>query len=231
MKKILEKIIKRSSFFPTVKALLFDKEKFLARIRTKRMLKRYLRKNKSLPNQLHFGCGGRYLEGWLNIDIKNSDVDIDFSQGKLPFPSNYFNVALSQHVIEHLEMKPELIPIFSEFHRTLHDGGELWLSCPSIEKVCKSYLSDGAQSLIDGKKKRFSNYSTEGFPSAFVVNEIFYQKGEHKNLFDFELLRFLLQKVGFNQIEEVDEIQLVKRFGEFAFRNDAEQTIYVKETK
>ena len=33
----------------------------------------------------------------------------------------------------------------------------------------------------------------EGYPSSKVVNEIFYQNGEHKNLFDFDLALELFQ--------------------------------------
>lgn len=231
MKQKIMAVAEKSAFYPTLKSFLFDKKKFSARLRTNRMLKKYLKSNKELPAKLHFGCGDRLVDGWLNVDIASSDIDVDFSKGKLPFPRGYFNSILSQHVIEHLEIERELLPILSEFHRILRDGGEVWLSCPSIEKICKSYVLDGGRSLLEGRKRRFPSFETKGFPSSFIVNDLFHQGGEHKNLFDFKLLQFLLAQSGFKEIEEVTEEQLLEQFNEFPSRNDAEQTLYVRAAK
>ncbi|NKC16171.1 MAG: methyltransferase domain-containing protein [Gammaproteobacteria bacterium] len=92
--------------------------------------------------------------------------------GKLPFLNDYFSHILSQHVIEHLEMERELLPIFSEFHRILKRGGEVWLSCPSIEKICNSYIHDRAASLIKGRQSRFPSYSTRGYPPVVTLNSM-----------------------------------------------------------
>jgi predicted SAM-dependent methyltransferase len=139
-----------------------------------------------------------------------------------------FDVVLSQHVIEHLDLKRELEPLLKELHRVMKVEGEIWLTCPSIEKICKSYLTDKAESLVKGRQKRFPNYNTQGYPSSIIVNELFHQSGEHKNLFDYELLKFVLEKCGFSNIEEVQEFDLLNRFNEAPKRDDAEQTLYVK---
>jgi hypothetical protein len=44
------------------------------------MLKAYER-NASIPNKLHFGCGERKVNGWLNVDLVGSEVDVDLTSG------------------------------------------------------------------------------------------------------------------------------------------------------
>jgi len=230
MNTYLQRAIERSAFRPTYKELQLDWMKFKARRRTRRMLRRYTRTS-DLPPKLHFGCGGRRVDGWLNVDLVDSDIDLDFSQGKLPFQSGTFSFILSQHVIEHLEMERELLPMLREFSRVLRRAGEVWLSCPCIEKICRAYLQDGAQSLVEGRQTRFPKYSTGDYPAVSIVNHLFHQRGEHKNLFDFGLLRHVLNSSGFSTVERVDERLLLETFPEFPSRNDEEQTLYVRARK
>jgi len=222
---MLRNIIK-SNFTNTIPVFKFDLMRLQARRRSEKMLKAYVNKGK-LPDNLHFGCGGRKVEGWLNCDLKNSDVDVDLGCGKLPFHSDHFSVVCSQHVIEHLRLETELEPLFLELNRVMKDNAEIWLSCPDIEKICKAYLADKTQSLIDGRMKRYRIYSTNGYPASYFMNDIFHQDGEHKNLFDFELLAALLEKSGFHKIEKVNEDSFCARFPEFPRRDDDEQSLYV----
>ena len=230
MKKILKKFILKSSFVPTARALILDLKKFIARLQTKSMVKNYLKNNNKFPTKLHFGCGKRKVEDWLNIDLMNSDINIDFSKKTLPFPAKHFDIILSQHVIEHLEIKNELEPIFREFNRILKDDAIMYLSCPCIKKIVKSYLEDEAKTLFLGRKKRFPEYSLNGYPYVQALNEIFYQYGYHKNLFDLNLLTFCLKKTGFSKIEEISEEEFISIFPKFN-RNDGEQSLYVRVKK
>lgn len=101
---------------------------------------------------LDFGCG----EGWLiseirsRIDDSNSFVGVDVSSvgiqkcisrkinnsqfikyngKKIPFQDNYFDVALSSFVFEHLDV-PELA--FNEMSRVVKSGGYLVIACPNF---------------------------------------------------------------------------------------------------
>src|SRR5687767_12152900 len=85
-------------------------------------------KYKTSLSQLHLGSGDRKITGWLNVDLVDSDLNLDIAKGKLPFPDQQFQVIVSQHVIEHLTIEDELIPLLKECFRTLKPGGELWLS-------------------------------------------------------------------------------------------------------
>ena len=154
-------------------------------------------------------------------------INVDLTNKNLPFPSKFFEVIVSQHVIEHLDLKNELEPLFKELHRVLNSKGSLFLSCPSIKKICESYIKDGCKTLVDGRKRRFPSWSLDGYPNVQIINELFHQGTEHKNLFDFELLSFSLCKCGFTKVEEIDEKIFLRKYKSFPKRFDDEQTLYI----
>ncbi len=210
----------------------------LTRMRTR--FKNGSRKKKHPPcKRLHFGCGSRQVEGWLNVDVADSDYDVDLGNGHLPWMDKSFDVALSQHVIEHLELKSELLPLLEELHRVLISKGQIWLSCPDIEKICKSYNEHNMTDLIADREKRSRKYwglkwnldaevGLEEVPPSHMINSIFYQNNEHRNLFDFELLKWVLEKCGFTNVERINETTLLKYFPEFPKRGDDMQSLYVR---
>jgi SAM-dependent methyltransferase len=68
--------------------------------------------------KLNLGCGLKYLEGWINLDI--SDIDIYNNKIKVdvihnldvfpyPFPDDYFDEVLMDNVLEHLEKPPRVM--------------------------------------------------------------------------------------------------------------------------
>lgn len=175
--------------------------------------------------QLHLGSGSRRVAGWLNVDVIGSDYDLDFTE-PLPWRTGSFSAVVSQHVIEHLELFGELLPLLSELRRVLRPGGEIWLSCPDMEKICRLYLNGRALELIEDRMGR-DEYSTQGAPPQQIVNDLFHQWGEHKNLFDFEMLEWALGKAGFADVRKVEEAQLLERFPGFPARRDDSQTLYV----
>ena len=177
--------------------------------------------------QLHLGSGGIHVPGWLNVDVIGSDYDIDFVT-PLPWKSGSFSVIVSQHVIEHLELIDELLPLFSELKRVLlRPGGQIWLSCPDMEKICRLYVDGRTRELVEDRTSLMKRYSLRGAPSQHVVNDLFHQSGEHKNLFDFEMLKWALERNDFTDIRKVDEAELLQRFPGFPARNDDFHTLYV----
>ena len=195
------------------------------------MGKSYLKKHKSFPKKLHLGCGDRIIKNFLNVDLQNSEINIDLTNRKLPFPNDTFEVIVSQHVIEHLDLQHELEPLFRELNRVLNDNGILYLSCPCIKKICESYIRDGGKTLVEGRKKRYPNWDLKGYPNVQMVNELFHQGIQHKNLFDYNLLSYSLHKCGFSSVKEIDEKFLLDKIHDLPPRRDEEQTLYVYATK
>lgn len=209
----------------TARAIQFD----LLRLRAR--WKSTFSTKKDHPRKLHFGCGQRLMKGWLNVDLIHSDYDIDLSCGHLPFDSDYFEVAVSQHVVEHLEIQSELLPLLKELNRTLKSGGELWLSCPDMQKICEQYSLDRGADLLADRHSRFPDFTLEGLPVQHMINDLFHQNGEHKNLFDFDLMKDVLTKAGFNSSSRSCESDFLQRFPEFPSRNDDFVSLYMVAVK
>jgi predicted SAM-dependent methyltransferase len=221
---MMKSFISRSLSARTKLLLRFDYLRFKAR---------HFGNRKSLHNicKLHLGCWNRKIDGWLNVDVTNSDYDVDLACGVLPFPSDHFTVIASQHVIEHLEMRLELIPLLRECNRVMKKGGEIWLSCPDMGKVCRGYGTDKGADLLKDKASRVPGYDLGSAPVQQVINELFHQDGEHRNLFDFELLKWVLERAGFSSVTDVDESKFLAAFPEFLERKDDLQTLYVSAKK
>jgi predicted SAM-dependent methyltransferase len=134
-------------------------------------------------------------------------------------------------MIEHLDLKSEVLPLLCETLRVLVPGGELWLSTPDIEKVCRSYLDHRMQDMVEDRKPRWRGYSLGEYPSSQMINDLFHQGGSHLNLFDFTLMDWALSKCGFVRIQRTLEADLLERFPGFPVRNDDLQTLYVRAWK
>ncbi len=206
----------------TKSAILYDILRFKTRIKNRRtgLTPKF--------DKLHLGCGKRKVEGWLNVDLVNSDFNVDLAIGKLPWKDNVFKSIVSQHVIEHLHLEYELLPLLTELSRVIKPDGEIWISTPDLEKVCNSYLKDKAENLIKDRKTRFKNFDMNDIPSQHFINKLFHQEGQHKNLFDFEMIKWMLMKNNFINFQRVAEKDLLKSMPEFPIRNDDEQSVYVK---
>ncbi len=184
-----------------------------------------------VERRLHLGCGDRRLPAWLNVDVMRSDYDVDLGCGRLPWKSEVFEAVVSQHVIEHLDLHEQLLPLFAELYRVLQPNGEIWLSCPDLEKVCRSYLEHGMRDLLEDRQARDAHYSLQGAPAQQLINDLFHQFGQHKNLFDFALLRWCLGQAGFTGIVQVTEAALLARYPECPVRHDDLQSLYVSARK
>jgi predicted SAM-dependent methyltransferase len=172
-------------------------------------------------DNLHLGCGPRRVPGFLNIDVASSELDVDLASGRLPFPDGSFAAAVSQHVIEHLELQSELLPLLRDVHRVLKPGGEAWISCPDMKTACRFYVDGRIQLLVDDRRARWPDYSLNATPPQQYLNDLFHQHGEHQNLLDFELLAWALQRAGFSEVQQKTEADLLERFAGFPRRNDA----------
>ncbi len=226
--EILITELSKAKIFSTRTTSLMKNDLLRLKVRMKRQHDRDI-----LPHftRLHLGCGSRHVQNWLNVDIVDSNYDVDLASGSLPWKSGVFESIVSQQLIEHLEIGTELIPLLSELNRVLVPDGALWISCPDIEKICRSYVNHKMTDLVADIKTRWPHFSMGNTPGSHMINYLFHQNGEHKNLFDFDLLKWSLEICNFKNITRITEAQLLLRFPSFPARGDELQAIYVYATK
>jgi hypothetical protein len=90
--------------------------------------------------RLHLGCGTRYLEGWINIDLptdetkmphlRSPDVECDLLQ--LDAPSDSIEEIYSSHVFEHFQ-RHVAIGLLCRWRRWLVLDGSIRLEMPDVE--------------------------------------------------------------------------------------------------
>lgn len=210
----------------TVQLLAFDTKKIPVRVRT--ILSQ--RRVQPLSDQLHLGCGNRRVSGWLNVDIRKSDYNLDISCGKLPWKTSSFKVIVAQHLMEHLELKVEVIPLLKELRRVATPTAELWIVTPDLERIINSYMTTQCVDLIRDRQSRFPGFTIEGPPQQ-MLNVCFHQNGEHKNLFDFELLSWVLRQGGWECSKRTREQEFLNRFPGFPSRGDSHSSLWVVSKK
>ncbi len=90
---------------------------------------------------LHLGCGGRILDGFINIDkfYEDSKV-INFDIFKLPYENQSTDIIFCSHVLEHLPIRHAKLAI-KEWSRVLKPKeGKLFLAIPDLEIIIKLLL-------------------------------------------------------------------------------------------
>ena len=172
----------------------------------------------SKPVKLNLGCGGVYLDGYINVDHPSSttkhDVAMDLNSPRWDFPDGYADEILIQDTLEHLE-KPD--QKMFEIHRVLKPGGVVWGGVPYAK-------SDGAFQAMEHKwfftEKSFDAfcegpglYACYGKPLFRIeyvkLTEVCNtQKTKMRNLIP-RSLRMVLRHFIWNMFEEV-EFKLIK---------------------
>ena len=135
--------------------------------------------------KLNLGCGQVYKPGYINIDkFDNSVADKICDIGDLPFKANSVDLIEASQLIEHFDYI-HCKYILSEWFRVLRPEGKLILETPNLEKTFKKFVSS------DLKTQKITLQWIYGIDSLGM---------QHKTGFTFDLLRDLLQEIGFEQI-------------------------------
>jgi predicted SAM-dependent methyltransferase len=224
MKKHIQNRFSQRSY-ENLKTASFEFKRF-----TTRLFQKKHKQPAKNPN-LQLGAGIRKVNGFTNVDLSGADINLDLTYKTLPWVDNCFENIVSQHLIEHLYVHDELIPLLKELHRILAPGGSIWLATPDMEKICQSYIQNKCADLVKDRENRMPWWKLGDYPSQHMMNDLFHQEGEHKNLFDYEYLEWILRKVGFATIEKSSENALIEKFPDFPKRNDELQSLYVRAQK
>lgn len=118
-------------------------------------------------------------------DILKSHIFIHHNvEYGLPFPEESVDYVYSSHLLEHL-FKEDAKKLLKEVYRVLKKGGIVRICVPDLEYVISLYKK--------GDKERALNF--------FFTNSRSGYFHQHRYMYDFDLLRQLLEEAGFTQIQ------------------------------
>ena len=125
---------------------------------------------------------------------------------KLTFKDEMIDYIYAEHLIEHLT-KEELVNFLAECYRVLNRNGMIRLSTPDFELLIKIYLDTNLAVDLDTAMKRhkekfYSGKSGSDLKKADYLNNKIRMWGGHKYIYDYELLKYLLEKANFGEIEK-----------------------------
>lgn len=137
--------------------------------------------------RLHLGCGNKKLEGWLNCDLHDSDMDMDIRE--LPFQDESADEIMAIHCVEHFYIH-DILKVLKDWHRVLKTGGRMTLELPCLDKIL--------QHFADGSPNKFTLMGLYGDPGSHRHGE----PALHKWCWSRAEFRKLLEKAGFSSITE-----------------------------
>ncbi|MBV6640771.1 MAG: methyltransferase domain-containing protein [Cyclobacteriaceae bacterium] len=108
---------------------------------------------------LNVGCGKRFHQDWLNIDVLPADpgvIHCDVTKG-LPFENESLKVVYHSHVLEHIP-KSTAKTFMSECFRVLEPGGVIRIAVPDLEGIIRNYLRFLDQNIQNPTKESKENY-------------------------------------------------------------------------
>lgn len=138
--------------------------------------------------KLNLGCGGQYLEDYINIDLY-SQADIKMDIRELDFKDNIIEEILLLHVLEHFNI-PDVNIILQHCERVLQPGGKIIIEVPDLEYCLKNWINTPED---DSKKWEFNLQTIYGDQ---------HNDGEyHKTGFTESRIKYMVEEVGFTNIE------------------------------
>ena len=161
--------------------------------------------------KLHLGCGKRYLEGFIHVDIAEFEhIDYQLPVDDLStFESNQADEIYASHVLEYFD-RNDVISVLNEWRRVLKPGGILRLAVPNFPKLIEVYqLSKDLSSIIGPLYGKWD-----------IGNQEFIY---HKTVYDKNSLNNILADVGFKDIKEWDWKEFFKEQKDF---DDHSQAYY-----
>ncbi len=180
---------------------------------------RRIRTVKNSPVKINLGCGLAVAKGWINVDgslnaliaqlpamhklsyrvsganryytcteycsllKEHQFVHHDLSYG-IPFENESVDFVYSSHFLEHL-FKKEAAHILQEAYRVLKPGGIIRICVPDLAYAISLYANGEKEKMLD-------NY--------FFVEDRESYFARHKYMYDFDILKNMLEQTGFKEI-------------------------------
>lgn len=110
-------------------------------------------------NYLNLGCGSKFHENWVNVDMTSNSNDVikaNLLKG-IPFPDDTFEVVYHSQVLEHIP-KEDARGFISECYRVLKPGGIIRIVVPDLENIIDEYRRLLSENLENPTPESEANY-------------------------------------------------------------------------
>jgi len=142
---------------------------------------------------LHAGSGDHHIDGWINVDAGVSDqveVAADLSRA-IPFRSESLEYIHSEDFIEHLDLEGGK-RFIAEAYRVLRRGGVMRILTPDLRA-----LIDNVYHAREPRHIQWCAEALNADGACEALNMHLRMNGDHRFIYDEELLTKLLQRAGF----------------------------------
>lgn len=138
--------------------------------------------------KLHLGCGNRYLEGYINIDIRSgANVDIVADIRNLNFEPESVDLIYNCAVLEHFG-RHEWFDILKHWTSLLKPNGKMYISTTDFDALVERYKNSKSLEELLG----------------FLIGGQKYEYDFHGMVFNFDILFKAMQSLGFKDIQRYD---------------------------
>lgn len=141
-----------------------------------------------IAEKIHYGCGSKLIDGWLNVDWHEATTPgyrrVNLLE-KHPFENDSVRLGFSEDMLEHFN-QAESIFFLSEVYRTLAPDGVMRLSFPGLEGVLKRHYSPPSERRVrEGELEAYAYWG-------------------HVHFYGRDELRLVATHLGFTSIRFVD---------------------------
>ena len=151
-------------------------------------------------------CSGEVmLDEYINIDLDlRSDLKLDLEKKLIPFQNNSIDRVVMMSAINYFKYDRASI-IIDDIYRILKPGGIIRVGVQDLELISKKYLDKDYKFFFQTNKNFTQRFHGETLGDK--INYFFYRGGSgirskhHKYMWDFNSLKFLFHKSGFEKIE------------------------------
>jgi predicted SAM-dependent methyltransferase len=144
--------------------------------------------------KLNLGCGGVYLNGWVNIDIDSEKADLKHDlKTPLPYEDNTVDFIYCEHFLEHLPVSDGLA-LLCECRRVLKPGGVVRVAVPNLNYLLFRYF------FFWKRQSWYKKYGYEWIGTNAEMVNICFREWGHQYLYNAKELKRRLVEAGFGKV-------------------------------
>ena len=148
--------------------------------------------------KLNLGCGGRKVNGWVNVDsqpMENPDMVVDLSVEVWPWTDNSVDEVLASHMMEHIPAGAPFFHFLKELYRVCCNGAKVHIVLPHPSHDIFLQDPTHVQAIMPGTMAMFSKSYVEDMAAKGNMLTPFYK---------YIGVDFLIDKVEYGFAPDID---------------------------